>query len=453
MKNLQYDYTNILETTIGSQGLNLEKIKELESKLVAANKKFTTTPDASEFAFHRLLEASKELLAIKYTANFLSKSFENLIVIGVGGSDLGARAVIGALKSYYHNELPEKKRGGMRVYFCGDTTDPKPLEELLENIDLQKTAINVISKSGNTLETMSVFFAIRQKLIKKVGVNQHKNHIIVTTDPSSGYLQKIAQKEGYRVLAHDTVGGRFSVLSTTGLLACACAGIDIDNLIAGAQEMRVLTKKNAVEKNSSFLFAAINYLGYKNGKNISVLMPYDYKLKEFGGWFKQLWGESLGKNNLGQTPVNSLGPTDQHSQLQLYQQGPFDKIITFIKSEAENELKTPEVKTDGIEYFGENKFKDLLDAELEATATALAQEGKMNGTIIVPEVNEFYIGQLIYFFELATYYSGELYEINAFDQPGVELGKNYIHTLIGKPNSKELLDKLKEKSKIKKSLV
>jgi glucose-6-phosphate isomerase len=435
----------MLKDSIGTHGVSLSDLTKLTPTLKDIHAHFKAQHASDELAFMRLVDDTAAIKQVIATAQHIQKKFTTLIVVGIGGSDLGARAVISALRHSYGNELGK----GMKIYFTGDTTDPTPLLELLDVVDLRSTALHVVSKSGNTIETMSAFMILREALIEKVGAKKHAAHVFVTTSATSGKLITLTQNEGYTLLPHGPVGGRFSVLSNVGLLPIACAGIDIKKIIAGAKDLRALLTTNTVLKNSAFIFAALHYLGYsKKNAHMSVLMPYEYTLKEFGAWYRQLWAESLGKDKKGQTPIAALGPTDQHSQLQLYQDGPHDKQITFIKALKRPNLKTPTVAIPGIEYFGNKQLSIILDAELEATALSLMMDKKANGTLIIPKVDAYYMGQLIYFFEMATAYSGELYGINAFDQPGVEQSKNFLHASLGNKDlqkKKEQIETLKKK--------
>lgn len=446
MKNFSYDYSGMLAETIGKHGVPLSTLKKLSPTLRVLHESFLKSLDSDTMAFHRLPDEHTEIKNILRVSRDLKKKFENLVVIGIGGSDLGAQAVIGALTSQYHNELPSRQRKGMRIYFCGDTTDPQPLTELISLLDFKKTAFHVVSKSGNTIETMTAFMILKEALKKKVG-KSYSRHIVATTSPTSGQLIKLVKQEGYTLLPHGPVGGRFSVLSSVGLLAIACAGIDVQQLLFGADSLREYLEENTATNNAPFVYAALHYHGFLQGKNISVLMPYDYKLKKFGAWYRQLWAESLGKHGKGQTPVAALGPTDQHSQLQLYQEGPRDKQITFIVTKEKNDLTTPAMPISAIRYFGKKKLLHILHEEHATTAASLLKDDRPQGTITLNELTPYSVGQLIYFFELATAYSGALYKLNAFDQPGVEQSKNFLHASLG---NKELAPLKKDLERLRK---
>ncbi len=432
---LRYDYSYTLADSVGANGVPLNALAKLAPKLKAANTRFAKDADKPYMAFEHLLDDTAQHAQIRRVATRLRKNFDTLLVVGIGGSDLGARALLGALVSAHHNELPPARRKGMKVYFAGDTTDPAPLTELLQVLDLKKTAIHVISKSGNTIETMSAFLYIRTQLIATVGERAHAKHIVVTTSPDSGKLIELVHQHDYTLLPHGPVGGRFAALSNVGLLACTCAGINTTSLLQGARDMRTRTATNAWKENPAFVFAALHYLAAtRNQQNIAVLMPYSHKLAQLGKWFVQLWAESLGKDGTGQTPLAAVGPTDQHSQLQLFQDGPADKLITFISVRTHQNLTTPMVTIPGIEYFGKQKFGTMLHEAQQATAAALMAHGKPSGTLIIDRVDAYALGQLMYFFEKATAYGGELSKVNAFDQPGVEASKNFLHAALGNPS-------------------
>ncbi|MCX6745834.1 MAG: glucose-6-phosphate isomerase, partial [Candidatus Parcubacteria bacterium] len=331
-KTLKYDYSFMAGKKVGQYGFKKAELLNLAKKLSGLNLKLKKNQASPNFSFRQLPDDLKMAKKIEQLAKQLKKRFQNLVVVGIGGSDLGARAIYQALAGNYGCCLTGQK--AMSIHFLGDTTDPQPVVDLLKLIDLKKTVFNVISKSGDTIEPLSAFLFLREQVIKKVGNKRHKEHFIITTNDKEGGLLQIAKKEGYLILPHAEVGGRYSVLSVNGLLPAACAGFNIKQILAGAKAMDMVCQNNNYIKNLPFLFACLQFLAYtKRKQNISVLMPYSYYLNEFGFWFKQLLGESLGKAKRGFTPIAALGPTDQHSQIQLYIEGPFDKIITFIKVE------------------------------------------------------------------------------------------------------------------------
>jgi glucose-6-phosphate isomerase len=446
---IKYDHEFMSAKRIGKYGYKDSEIRILARKLKSINQELKEKQDSPELSFRKLPFDKKTLKQVQGLSKQLVRNYENMLVVGIGGSDLGARAVYQALAGDYANQLSSKRK--LKIYFTGDTTDPQPLTDLLKVIDLKKTIIYVISKSGSTTETMATFLFLRKKLIKKVGRKKHARQILVTTGQGS-ILDKIAEEEDYQVLEHYPGGGRYSVLSVHGLFPAACAGFDMERLLAGAKVIERMTKKNSQKVNQPYLFACLQYLAFtKRKQNISVIMPYNYYLNEFGFWFRQLWAESLAnkkdfKNkivNAGMTPVASLGPTDQHSQIQLYNEGPFDKVITFLLVDnINNNLKVPKYNNDDLNYLNNHKFADILKIEHRATSVSLMKNKRANGTIHLPKLNEYYLGQLFYFYEMATVYITQLLGVNAFDQPGVEQSKNYMYGILGRSGYEKYKDEI-----------
>lgn len=381
------------------------------------------------------------------TAETVRERFEAFVVLGIGGSALGPIAVHQALNHLHYNDLKDDKRGGPRFY-VEDNIDPERMKALLDIIDVKKTCFNIITKSGGTAETMSQYLIISELLKKEIGADWHE-HIIATTDKEKGNLIKLAKKEGFKLFyVPSSVGGRFSELSPVGLLPAAVCGIDIKGMLEGARAMDKRCKEEEVWKNPALLQAVIQYIAMEElGVNIQVMMPYADSLKFMADWFCQLWAESLGKNvsrkgmalNVGQTPVKSLGVTDQHSQLQLYTEGPYDKIITFLRVE---NFRTTTPIAHGCEDFpdvaflGGKTLNQLIEAEYQGTQYALLRSGRMSQTIVFPEVNAHTIGQFLYFYELVTAYAGELLDIDAFNQPGVEESKIASYAVLGNQGEK-----------------
>jgi glucose-6-phosphate isomerase len=358
-----------------------------------------------------------------------AQKFDLLIVIGIGGSDLAARTILQSLRD-------EGK--GMPVKFLS-APDPEAIAPLLEEPDLlSRSAINVVSKSGRTLETLAIFLTLREALIKAVGREAHRKHIFVTTDPSDGPLHRLALDEGYALLPHPlNVGGRFSALSVVGLFPAACAGIDPKRLLQGAAEFET-DRRAAGTESLSATFAALHHVAMtKRDQHVHVLMPYATRLSSFAHWYRQLWAESLGKKkgsrNVGPTPVASVGPVDQHSQLQLYMEGPADKLITFIEvGTFRSELVVPKLSgvPDELMHVGGLSFTDIMHAERAGTANALARQRRPNGTICLQDISPESLGALLQFFMTATAYMGELMGVDAFDQPGVEASKNETRSIL-----------------------
>ncbi len=376
------------------------------------------------------------------TSKDIKKKFDNFVVLGIGGSALGPMAVFQALCHLRHNELPKSKRKFPKLY-VEDNVDPERMTALLDVIDIDKTCFNVITKSGATSETMSQYLIIMDILKKKLG-DKAKDHMIATTSVSKGNLIKLAKAEGLKTYyIPDGVGGRFSELCPVGLLPAAVVGIDIKQLLAGAKFMDKICMGKDVKKNPALLTAYLEVLAMKNGKNISVMMPYADSLKYMADWYCQLWGESLGKavdNDgnavyAGQTPVKALGVTDQHSQVQLYREGPFDKVITIIGVEnfrSEVEISKGCEEFPDVNFLCGHTMNELINTERKATEYALTVANRLNYTIMLKEVNAFTIGQLLYMFEMETAFAGAMLNIDTFNQPGVEGGKNATYALFGR---------------------
>ncbi|MBU1740335.1 MAG: glucose-6-phosphate isomerase, partial [Proteobacteria bacterium] len=330
--------------------------------------------------------------------------------------------------------------------FVMDNVDPDTFAALLDLLRGREVAVNVISKSGGTAETMAQFMVVYHRLKRQLGPDKLRERLILTTDPSSGNLRRIAQEEGLTALdVPPAVGGRYSVLTPVGLLPAATVGIDIDALLSGAGAMaRRCSKADPVANPAYALGAALHLADAALGRRVHVLMPYADGLRQFAAWYAQLWAESLGKRydrsgrevNVGPTPVAALGATDQHSQLQLYMEGPLDKVVMFMFVESfRRKVAIPKVfrAIDGLSYLGGHDLGRLLQAEGFATRAALTQAGRMNLTITLPAVDAPSVGQALMLFEAATVFAGGLYAVNPLDQPGVELSKKLTYGLLGRP--------------------
>ncbi len=393
---------------------------------------------------------------VKEYAALVENRFDNILVLGIGGSALGGLAVTEALLKPYWNLLSKEQRNNYPRIFFLDNIDADSITGLLEILDLKKTLVNVITKSGSTAETMSQFMIIKDKLERELGDDYRKN-IVATTDKNVGVLKQIAEQEGYKTfIIPDDVGGRFSVFSAVGLLPFALVGIDIDEIINGIKDMDLALKNTDINENIAAQNALIHFLmDTQKGKKISVMMPYSSRLKYVADWYVQLWAESLGKEknlngetvHVGPTPVKAVGATDQHSQIQLYNEGPNDKIINFIRvKKFDNDLEIPKIfEYTGIGYLGGKTLNDLMNAEADATRVALSDYNKPTVTITLPEINGYYVGQLLYMFEVQTAIAGALYNIDAFNQPGVEQAKNYTYALMGRVGYEESAHALHEK--------
>lgn len=446
---IRIDFNNMMTENVGEEeGFTPEHLEALACKIKQAHQNMLEKKVSGAMDWRKLPYGQAQVVEeILQMATQIRAGFENFVVLGIGGSALGPLAVQTALNHLHYNELPADRRGGPRLYVL-DNVDPERVAALLDVVEPNKTVFNVISKSGSTSETMAQFMIVYQMLRQKLGDN-HKKNIIATTDAEKGNLIRIAQQEGYRTLIiPQGVGGRFSELSPVGLLPAAVCGIDIQELLDGAAYMDQRCEEESVFANPAYMLAALQYLSMRRGKNISVMMPYADSLKYFADWYAQLWAESLGKRVdlageevfAGQTPVKALGTTDQHSQVQLYTEGPFDKVVTFLGVEQyRQEVQIPQVfeEISGISFLGGHTLGELIQAEQLATEYALMKAQRLNFTITLPEVNAFTVGQLIQLLEMQTACIGELLNINAYDQPGVEEGKNATYALLGRPGYEE----------------
>jgi len=444
--NIRMDYNNMLEHMIGKEGICKKSFELLSAKINNATTAMDDKRKKGQMAWRDL--PYNQDAVVKDINNYVSEMKDQVdafVVLGIGGSALGPLAVQQALNHPYYNELPREKRGGFPKLYVVDNIDPERLVYLFETIDPARCLFNVISKSGSTSETMSQFMIIQKLLEDKIGKEAAKKLIVCTTDAESGNLITIAKTEGYRYfIIPSAVGGRFSELTPVGLLPAAFCGIDIAGLLKGAGQMDKMCAEADIYKNPAHMYALLHYIGMTRGKNISVMMPYADSLKYISDWYAQLWAESLGKQfdidgntvNVGQTPVKALGATDQHSQVQLYAEGPYDKIIVFLGVDEYRETITiPKTYSDmpSLGFLGGITHNALIKTEQDATEYALTKANRMNMTITLPKVTAETLGQLLYFFEVATAYAGELLNINAFDQPGVEEGKNATYAMFGRP--------------------
>ncbi len=443
MNTIKVNYNNMLSRVLGSQGITDKQIESIvpalqQARLNVENNRGQGMQGWMDSPYNQ----DKVVQDILKTAKDVQSRCDAFVVLGIGGSALGATALFNAFKHLYYNELPRKTRKYPRLYVI-DNVDPERMNALFDVIDVENTVFNVITKSGSTSETMSQYLIITDILERKLGAKA-KDNIIATTSASKGNLIKLAKEKGYTTFYIDEgVGGRFSVLSPVGLLPAAVIGIDIAKLLEGAREMDEKCKNAEVMQNPALVSAGLQYIAMKQGKNISVMMPYADSLKYFADWYAQLWAESLGKEvdkngklvNAGQTPVKALGVTDQHSQVQLYNEGPFDKVITFI--EVKNFRSDVTIPNGCKEYPNVNflcghSLSELINNELFATRYNLTRRGRMNYTIEMDEVNECNIGALIELLQLQTAYAGELLNIDAYNQPGVEGGKDATYALFGR---------------------
>lgn len=419
---IKVDFTNITKAALDSAGLSDQDFQGIDIK--GLNTFFSSGVKAGLGFFDLPSQDIAPIIAAAEKA----RAFDNFLILGIGGSALGPRSILDAL-SPFHN-FTKKPR-----VFIYDNVDPMTIKKILDVIDIKNTAVNVITKSGSTAETIASFMIIWH-ILKQKNLNP-QDHLIITTDPEKGSLRKIAQEHNITALdLPPAVGGRFSVLSPVGLLLAAVCGMDIEAMLQGCGQMHSSCIQKDMLKNPAYLFASSVFLMNKKfSRTTTVLVPYADRLKSFSEWFCQLWGESLGKQGRGLSPYPSVGTTDQHSQLQLWTEGPNDKVVVFISLDdygADVSIPDEFAGLDAMGYLAGHTLAELIKTEQEATEIALTKKSRPSITIRVPAIDAFHLGQLFHFFEAATAAAGFLLGINPFDQPGVEEGKNLTYGMMGK---------------------
>ncbi|MCK9556493.1 MAG: glucose-6-phosphate isomerase [Candidatus Cloacimonetes bacterium] len=429
---IRFDHRNLLANQFLPGAMRPSRVLDFSDKVQEAKAELNVVRKAGILGFYDLPE--QDTGHIKAFVQKLDPVFDTMVVLGIGGSALGNKAIYNALKT---------EAGLTRKVLVYDNADPVFLHEILQQTTLDKTLFNVITKSGGTAETMSAYMILLD-ILKRKYPQDFRKRMIITTDKEKGFLRRIADDEGYSTFTvPGNVGGRFSVLSDVGLLSSAFAGVDIDALLAGAAQMRNICEETEIMHNPALLNGLLHFLYMREGKNISVMMPYSNSLYDFADWYRQLWAESLGKRYdrkgreifVGQTPVKALGTTDQHSQIQLYTEGPNDKVITFLSVEHfAHDYTIPNLHPDleDISYLGGKKLSELLNAERLATEIALCKAGRPNANLIFPKIDAENIGSAIMMYEIQTVFCGKLLNINPLDQPGVETGKIATFALMGK---------------------
>lgn len=422
---LYIDYENCLDIKLGdNKGISLKDIQNLQP---ISDKFFNYFQNNRKNKFYFLDVIYQDISEIEEFAKEIRENYKYFVHVGIGGSSLGTEMLFYSLKGIYHNLNSYPK------FFVLDNVDIDKIEETLNLIDIEKTFFYVVSKSGNTLETLTNLSVILERV---KNLPNWEKHFAIATSNRNGRLYKFATKHNIKTLhIPENIGGRFSVLTNVGILPSLVLSIDVKEILEGAKfvDKNFLCRKNILE-NPSLLLGSVYYL-YDTVKNksISVIMPYSEKLSYFVDWFRQLWAESLGKNGLGQTPVKSLGTQDQHSQFQLYMDGRKDKIITFLSvKNKENDVCISDNIDSEISFLSGHSVNEIFIKEMEGIKLALTKRGVPNLTLTLEKLTPFEIGKLILIFELATGYAGYLYKINPFDQPAVEEGKKYIYELLNK---------------------
>lgn len=443
---MRLDYSRMLQDQLdGDHGLSAGVIDRLTRRYSAVQAEVATRREGGEYGFYALADQAETVAQIETFAEGLGQAHEDVIVLGIGGSALGTKALLGALRGPGWNEWNDEAREYYPRLHVLDNIDPSVVHNLLQRVDPRRALVNVISKSGNTAETLAQYLVVRAWLEDALG-EAATRHLVFTTDPASGALREIATRESIATLdVPPSVGGRFSVLSPVGLLPLALVGIDIGALLSGAAQAIDQAAAAELEHNQAALFAGLMWAADTTaGSRIQVLMPYSDRLREFGSWFCQLWAESLGKKldrqgtvvHAGPTPLAAVGATDQHSLVQLLMEGPYDKVVSFITVEDPGcDVPIPDSPDlpEAAAYLAGHTLGGLLDAEYQATARALAGAGRMNLTLGLPDLAPATVGELVMFFQLAVGYAGVWYGVDPFDQPGVELGKRLTFAAMGRP--------------------
>jgi len=433
-------------------GVTPAELKELDARVRKAHIQLKKDRSSGKYGFYDLYKDSKTVAEVVRTAKlFKNPNIDNLVVLGIGGSALGITTLFKALKSPYHNRLSRDERGGVPRLFVMDNIDPDTFTEMMRICPPENTLYNVISKSGGTSETISQFLIILDQLKRTMPPSKFEDHVVVTTSPPSpksapSPLQHLADKFSLPQLHIPlNVGGRFSIFSPVGLFPAAVMGMSVPELLKGCRAMDKRTSKGSLKDNPAYLRAAVHYLLCREKqKSISVMMPYSDKLSGVSDWYAQLWAESIGKivpatkstpeYAVGQTPVSALGVTDQHSQLQLYLEGPNDKVITVLEESAFNQqldIPTIDKKLKSTRYLQGKRMNDLMTAERKATIDAFRETNRPVIRVTFPKVNENTIAQFLYMLEVETAMAGQLFGVDAFDQPAVELIKIFTRKNMG----------------------
>ncbi len=449
------DYRNATDVAVGAEhGVGAAELEEISPTIAEHHDRLREEHGNGEQRWMDLPDDTELADEIASFASEVRSQYEDFILVGIGGSSLGAIATIQALAHPFRNALPREKRDGPRVFIL-DNPDPEKISATLDTVNLASTMVNVVTKSGQTAETMANFLVVRDALIQELGEQEARKHIVATTDPERGLLRELVDQEGYRAFPVPVgVDGRQTVLSAVGMIPAAVAGIDIHSLMAGAAALRDRCEVGGLFENPAYLLASLAWLAdTRHGKSMLVTMPYADALFGITDWFRQLWAESLGKKlsldnevvYAGQTPIKALGAIDQHSQIQLYTEGPNDKLHQLVavgEYRARIDIPTPPASIPELAYLAGGEIGGLLDKERKATAWALAAAQRPNLTITTPVIDAFAVGEFFYLLELQTVMAGALYNVNPFGQPGVEAGKNATYALMGREGYEDLRQEL-----------
>jgi glucose-6-phosphate isomerase len=449
---IQFDEKNLLASRVGeANGVTSEEVNAASSQAIEALNSFKKSSEQGHYGFPQLPLQTSTIRGIADYAKGLRGSYDTVCVIGIGGSALGAWALDCAL----HGPHPVQSKDHPRLVVL-DNVDPVFTDAALASMNPKKTHIVVVAKSGSTAETIATFLILQDWMTAKLG-SKAAQRISVVTSEGRGDLKKLATQEKYTTFhLPENVGGRFSVLSAVGLLPAALIDIDIRKVAKGAAAMTNQSWQPNLQQNTALRAALLHYLVWtKRNKTIQVAFPYSNQLWGTAFWFRQLWAESLGKArnrkgdvvNVGQTPVAALGTTDQHSQVQLYMEGPNDKVFTFWgvnKFGAQGKIPKTKTGFESFDYLAGQSLAKLIDAERRSTAAALTENGRPNCTVSLDRVDEEHMGAFLQMMEFQTAFTGELLDVNAFDQEGVELGKKFTFGLMGRAGYEDFLSRVEK---------
>ncbi len=427
---VSWRFSNLEQARVGEpMGLTQEELGDALARAEEAHRDLIRRRREGSLPFFDLPRREDVIEAVLAYAAEMKDRFSDVVILGIGGSSLGPSALYAALR-----DSADESPGAPLLHFP-DNVDPFEFDRLLNQLDLERTLFNVVTKSGGTPETITQFLIVRERLEHRLK-DRYRDHLVFTTDPEKGHLRRIAREENIRAFDIDPgVGGRFSVLTPVGLLPAALGGLDVESLCRGAAAAAEACSTDNIMESPAYRFAlSLCLMRDLKGAGTVVMMPYSNRLLGLADWFRQLWAESLGKKvNLkgeevfwGQTPEKALGATDQHSMVQLYIEGPFDKVICFLEVEDHGvDVVIPGIYPDqpDLDFWAGHTLSELINAEKHATEEALTQAGRPNLTAVFPRVDAFAVGQFLMTLEIATVFAGSFLGINPLDQPGVELGK------------------------------
>jgi glucose-6-phosphate isomerase len=461
---ISFDYNNAMSCVVGDKhGIQDKELKELNKLAAEAHQEIQRQRNEKLTGIFDLPYDTLLVQAIMAIGNEIRRSFENFVVIGTGGASLGPRCLCQALTASYHNFLPAAERKHTPRIFFLNNPDPDEVKGLLDALDLRNTAFNIISKSGDTMETLSIFMHVYNVVQRRFSKGALSKHFIITTGSEKGLIRDVAVADKLKTLSiPENVNERFSVFSPVGLLPAAVADINIKDLLSGAIAMDKQCSKYELSGNPAYMSGAIHYLAHtKKGKNISVMMPYSSALEAVGEWYKLVCAESLARksnakgNHSGQTSMTAVGSAVHHSLMPLFLQGPNDKIFTFLElKKFEKECAVPRVfpAIEALNHLTEQDLSVLLNNELLAAEYILARHERPSVKLSLGEINALNIGALLYFLELQTAFSSCLYHVNGFEESQAGEVETLTHALLGMktPECKELLKSFKAETKEKK---